>query len=250
MIFTAIVDSKKLKNYYEKRDCLNWQPLTLISKDTLALIENTKNEKSLLERFAAYSLLYYSARKIYDYKINSIKKTEIGKPYIDDELLNGKLFISISHSGSISAVTISDEGECGVDVQLLTDAKILENAEKRFLSSFDLSNSTFRSFDNSSDVFLSDDVGANSYSASKLRKSYLLIAEPCEFGFSFSPLNFISGKNDSLMKWTVSEALLKCSGGGFRDLEIINQINQQCDVRYCSFKLNNYTYGLAVSIKI
>ena len=250
MIFTAIVDSLKLKKYYEKRDCLDWQPLTLISKEIFDLIENTKNEKCRLERFAAYTLLYYSVEKIFDYRIRNIKKTESGKPYIDDESLKNKLFISISHSGSISAVTISDEAECGVDVQIMVDEKILQNVEKRFLGSIDLSDVKILPFNDGGDALSSADPSFVKLSANgfyNAKNNYLLYAEPCECGFSF--LDFLDNeeKNDLLKKWTISESLLKCSGGGFKDLSNIDEIKSRCDIFYCSFRVDNNACGIAVS---
>ena len=81
---TFIVNSKSLEKYYENRDCQIWQPLTLISEDILAYIEKAGNQQSRLERFAAYSLLFYLAKKFFGIKILSIGRDEFGKPYIKD----------------------------------------------------------------------------------------------------------------------------------------------------------------------
>ena len=84
---TFIVNSKSLEKYYENRDCQIWQPLTLISEDILAYIEKAGNQQSKMERFAAYSLLFYLAEKFFGIKILSIGRDEFGKPYIKDFLV-------------------------------------------------------------------------------------------------------------------------------------------------------------------
>ena len=142
---TFIVDSRALEKYYENRDC-HWQPLTLISDEIFEYIERAGNKQSKLERFAAYSLLFSMSEKIFGVRIKSLGRNEFGKPFIkeltkiggkiavsQDENPLKKISFSISHSGGFSAVTLSDEGECGVDIQVLPGRKTSERVEERFL---------------------------------------------------------------------------------------------------------------------
>lgn len=251
MIFSVIINSSTLKHIYEKRDCLNWQPLTLMSDEILELVEKTKNQKTRIERFAAYSLLFYVLEKIFGYKVKEIKKTEAGKPYINDDSIKDKLFISISHSGDISAVTVSNEGECGVDVQLLPNEQMMENVGKRFLGNFVLSNTDFSpmlesKYFSSSGEFI-DTMVLFDY-RNKVGSNIFLVAEYSKDGFVFTPFNFERDYNQILLnKWTACEALLKCSGGGFNDLKNLNEFKEKCGVYSFSFKVERDTYSLAVS---
>ena len=177
MICTILVDSEQIKKFCEKRDCRLWQPLTLISDETLKYIENTKNFSVRCERFSAYSVLFYATLKFFGRTITRLSRTDDGKPYISESRMvcetdetksivcdstksnkniataeNGEDFrnkldaengeklknihFSISHSGGICAVTLSDEGECGVDIQALPDIDRIARLEKRFADLF------------------------------------------------------------------------------------------------------------------
>ena len=83
MICTVLVDSEIVKEYYEKRDCLNWQPLTLIPKDILSYIDAQKNEKNKSERFASYALLFSLVPTFFGKIVENISRDEFGKPYFE-----------------------------------------------------------------------------------------------------------------------------------------------------------------------
>ena len=176
MILTVILNSEKLKNFYEGRDCQNWQPLTLISKETLEYIKSTADEKTRIDRFAAYSLLFSLADAFFGIRIKKIGRDEFGKPYIeeclkeDKEVSDGNLHFSISHSGGIVAVTLSEDAECGVDLQIMPSKDVSERLEKRLLSSFDVR-----------------DVSVIDSDMTLKNACRVYFAEPMEKGFSLYP---------------------------------------------------------------
>ena len=190
MILTVILNSEKLKNFYEGRDCQNWQPLTLISKETLEYIKSTADEKTRIDRFAAYSLLFSLADAFFGIRIKKIGRNEFGKPYIeeflkeDKEVSDGNLHFSISHSGGIVAVTLSEDAECGVDLQIMPSKDVSERLEKRLLSSFDVRDVSVMD----SDMTLKN--ACRVYYAEPMEKGFTLYPAP---GIKCKLLNDIQG---------------------------------------------------------
>ncbi len=281
MICTLIVNSEKLKNIYEKRDCPGWQPLTLISDETRAYIEKTGNERTRLERFAAYTLLFSAANDIFGAEIESISRDEFGKPYIsklkkssspkeekeiknstqvlssEKGVLGEKIYFSISHSDGIAAVTLSDEGECGVDLQAMPDGETAGRVEKRFLSSFviDEKNDCVATFQNikygkNSEKLLSAPLPRDLF--------FLCFAEPTGSGFDFlseppeKEFSFIKNDKDVkfsfLKKWTLCEAILKCSCAGFREIRNVNALKEQMNLWFTPFTVKEELFGLSVAL--
>ena len=136
MIYTVISDINNFKSAREsaqKRDCHNkWQPLTLIPKDVISYIENGKNDEVRLERFTAYSTLFFALFELYGKKDVTLCRTDSGKPYLIENGNASKIQISISHSDGLVSVALSDEGDIGVDIQSEIDESRAERLEKRF----------------------------------------------------------------------------------------------------------------------
>ena len=275
---TFIVDSKSLEKYYENRDCF-WQPLTLISEDIFEYIENTRNKQSKMERFAAYSLLFFLAEKIFGTRILSIGRSEFGKPFIKELSrvsengdfkncdLGKKIYFSISHSGAFAAVALSDEGDLGVDIQTLPDRKTSERIEERFLRdiSFDEKIGTFSSDKKglSEGLFASNGTKKRYSSLPSIALNMLYFAEPDSSGFSFKKCDLFTSidNNDPsltvcdekkyecafLKKWTVCEVILKCHGTGLKGLDKLLELYKKSEVYYSSLNLSNTVFGISVA---
>ena len=300
MIFTFITDSEKTKFFYEKRDCQNWQPLTLISRETLDYIEKAGNEGTRNERFAAYSLLFFAVNEFFGTRIISIIRDENGKPYMGECMAsdenckpyidkpmskNKKISFSISHSGGFAAVAISDEGECGIDIQLMPDAERRERIEKRFLRDFDFLEAkalkTVKNFyfaePNERGFDLKEIEVKGSNSSSEVKKieteensfSYLIKKIEAENNFSsdknssskeknrgqnehfpsnHAKIELLPSNEDSfLKKWTALEAMMKCSGGGFRNYPLVQEMFDKFEFRYTSLSMADLRHGATSS---
>ena len=275
MICTFIVDSENVKHFYEKRDCHIWQPLTLISAETLDYIKNTKNETTRLERFAAYSLLFFAASEIFGVKILRIDRNKNGKPFIAEAKKTHEpreIYFSISHSGDLCAVTLSDEGECGVDIQVEPKNYMAQRIEKRFLSSpilseaiesagiFEVKNSLL----SEEDSHFCEPVLPGK---TRVHKAFIYFAVADNVGFVFSvpqkmgvlfptlPAGEHSSvvdseakkKHNTLKKWTACEAILKCCGGGFGDFCLIEEMALKYVLISLELSLRDRIYSLTVA---
>ena len=133
MIYTVISDINNFKSAREsaqKRDCHNqWQPLTLIPRDVISYIENGKNDEVRLERYTAYSTLFFALFELYGKKDLTLCRTDSGKPYLIENGNASKIQIAFLSSPSpcclmkvfyhyITVCTIVQEVfECGGSVK-------------------------------------------------------------------------------------------------------------------------------------
>lgn len=78
----------------------------------------------------AYSMLAEIFAKKFNTPCPIIKKTEQGKPYFEAS----DIHFSISHGKGLAAVLLSNEGECGVDIEPQIESVTAEMIESRFLS--------------------------------------------------------------------------------------------------------------------
>ena len=265
MICTLIVNSETIKNIYEKRDCLSWQPLTLISDEIRMYVDNTRNEQNRIERFSAYSLLYFAINEFFERSDKRILRDENGKPYFPRLGDEADIFFSISHSGGMSAVTISDEGECGVDIQLMPEREMSERIEKRFLNSFHIDGSDKRisriGGDDQSESLLKENAHKQKrdFNTALPRRHFVYFAEPTDNGFKLlseqKEIRLLHEKmNDDfeirfLKKWTLCEAILKCFGSGFKDLRNLNTYMDSCDLWFSALGASEKIFGLSASVK-
>ena len=184
MIYTVICK-------YKKRDCLIWQSLSGIPEDIASLVKVGKSEKTRKERTLAYSALFFALKELFFVDSYSLLHTKDGKPYIECEK-NNPPKINISHSNSIAAVTLSDEGEVGVDIEVCEDGGRIKRLCERFFPDARLENSglNIRYL-----IFTLDDGGA--YSLTALDEG--ILRKP----------------DSSSSLWTHCEAIIKCDGRGF-----------------------------------
>ena len=84
-------------------------------------VKETKNVSLKKERTFSYLLLSYAYREIFGEPMPEIKRDGHGRPHF----VSGGIDFNISHSDSLAALIISDEGKVGVDIQK-TSVKVSE----------------------------------------------------------------------------------------------------------------------------
>lgn len=239
------------------------QPLSLLTEDIIKFIKETKNDKIRAERQLAYTTLLCGLRTFFDVEKCIIEKTPDGKPYVtvksvitdenkkyqknedltceiyshqknvvsssnfnvigDKDQKHKKLFISISHSDGAVAVSMSDEGEIGVDIQREISDEIAEKLNKRFIRNL---NTSVTSFNANYYYCKIDDNEA------QIIRIDLSDAEAYEF----------------TSKWSLSEATLKLHGRGFGDLSRLDDLItiSKTEIK----KMNNGSFSFIVATSI
>lgn len=155
-------------------------------------VKETKNVSLRKERTFSYLLLSYAYREIFGEPMPEIKRDGHGRPYF----VSGGVDFNISHSDSLAALIISDEGKVGVDIQK-TSAKVsealIEKVEK---------NSPYITM------------------AEKVTEPIFLKAKDGKF-LSSAPFFKRSSDIPFFKKWTEREALAKADGRGLSSLSKI-----------------------------
>lgn len=131
MIYTVCADYRKLLPGITDEEGGISSPFSLFPEELREYVRRPKTEEGKLSRLGGYLLLYHTVRFILgrvDFKIEFSKE---GKPYFASSEMKDISF-SISHSGGLCAVTLSDEGgKVGVDIQQETDTKKAERIKER-----------------------------------------------------------------------------------------------------------------------
>lgn len=85
------------------------------------------------EKDIGHTVAYAMLDTLYRSKFNTptpiIAKSELGKPYFVD----GSCHFSVSHGKGLCAVLLTDEGECGVDIELEIEENRAKKIDTRFL---------------------------------------------------------------------------------------------------------------------
>ena len=229
MIYTVISDINNFKSAREsaqKRDCHNqWQPLTLIPKDVISYIENSKNDEVRLERYTAYSTLFFALFELYGKKDLTLCRTDSGKPYLIENGNASKIQISISHSDGLVAVALSDEGDIGVDIQSEIDKSRAERLEKRFFTDINIKEEIF-----SHKLFML------SFTEENVKLEEFKNAKAKFDGFT--------------AKWAYCESIMKCDGGGFGSLDKIPNLKEKTKTIIYKINPDFKEFILAITKKV
>jgi phosphopantetheinyl transferase len=193
-----------------------------IPLEVMKHILKANNLRLRKERCAAYYLLSALCQKIIGF-VPKIEWNNIGKPCF----VNTCLHFNLSHTNNMVAVTLSDQGSVGVDVEGEIEEERAARLERRFFSELSISDRP-------------------------LKVQYFY----CQFGpigGKFIPLDECFSDCDSILKdstpiksfekifssesfaakWTLFEASLKCDGGGFTSLPCLNMLllETKADIR-------------------
>ncbi len=209
-------------------------------------INEAKNPESRIARLGAYSLLvgmydYLKGECCFQEKMPQICYTGGGKPYFleNNSLQNAPKF-NISHDLGLAVCVISNSCEVGVDVQSMPKRRLnLSRIADRFFA-------PLRRIDPLIPEEPEDD---------ELEVSVLFFTE-CGGELSLSELDKLSLKrvrdalssSDFLSKWTLLEAVLKMSGGGFGDSAAANELLANSDTVTFSLKHNGDEYFISAAV--
>ncbi len=241
MIYTVISGIEKIQIEQNRYCRIVGQPLSLLPEEVNEFICNTKNESLRAERRLAYTTLLCSLKVFFGIDNLTIAKNSYGKPYliyktekyqknedcqldevthqknkdlIKENYLNecksqekSQIYISISHSDGAVAVSLSDEGEIGVDIQSAIFSDRAERLKERFFDGLTVEG---------------ENIKVNYYFCSMTENKAVLS--------EIYPEPF---KNDFTAKWAYAESIMKLYGRGFGDIKEISSLahNSMTDIR-------------------
>lgn len=240
MIYTILCDAYGRDISVNKRDCCaKLQPLPSFTEEINEYIDKAKNQQTRDERLCAYTVLFASVNQLFGVKIPKIGRTYSGKPYIDGFADN--IFFNISHSDGLVAVSISDEGEIGVDIQSEVAPDRQERLENRFIPNLKLP-------EKSTDT---DTLDSNfTTDVTKSRKINYFLCEIHNDSLEFLEIQLQDAKNEDFStKWSYAESLIKLSGGGFADISSVDKISDNSRVELKELSINKKRFFLATAIK-
>lgn len=181
-------------------------------------------------------------------RMPSIKRTPEGKPYFAENP-HGASF-SISHAGEFAAVLLSDEGECGVDVEPELDYARAARIDKRFLSPLDLSMPKTNSQPEVIAQRLTTPVGFSGcceLTVGKIQDVISLSAYPREQRELRELDNTPS--LPPVSRWTLLEAVLKADGRGFSAYKSAHEIIPHSAARHYLYTEGERKYYISVAVK-
>ena len=204
--------------------------------DTLEFILGTRSDNLREQRLNSYSTLFLTLSTFFG--IEDAKIIRDGKPRV--AFSSGEeIYFNISHRIGISAVTVSDECEVGVDIEEEISSERCERIKDRYLSEFEFCNTGAHKrvyYLESSNSFVACHINSGNNNIERIMK----VAE-------FLP----GGKEneDVSSKWTALEAILKCDGRGFSALNDISTITSKTDLSRFVVFLKDKKYFLSVATK-
>ena len=152
------------------------------------------------EKDIGHTVVYAMLDTLYRAKFNTptpvIEKNEYGKPYFTD----GSCHFSISHGKGLCAVLLTDEGECGVDIEPEIEETRAKKIDTRFLSDRLPVRPLKR------DIELRQELTGGENAQEPKPSGEVEIQGVEVESFDKMPIT---------AKWTVLEAVLKMSGEGF-----------------------------------
>ena len=221
MIYLCLTD-------VEKMDCrLLRQSIDLISKDISEYIENTKNEKQKSARICAYSSLFFALGELFDEKKCDIKFTSDKKPYLTGT--KRKIHINLSHTDTLCAVCLSDEGEVGIDLQDEINTERVKRLNNRFFSEIILQSEQKNSYK----LFMIESENGKMRLNDNIERNIQIIENTADF----------------TERWSLGESILKCYGTGFKNVSDVSKIQEQYDCTTFRFIKENKQFALSLSIK-
>ena len=185
------------------------------------------------EKDIGHTVAYAMLDTLYRAKFNTptpvIAKSELGKPYFVD----GSCHFSISHGKGLCAVLLTDEGECGVDIE----PEIEENRAKKIDTRFLCDRLPVRPLKR--DIELRQELtgGAN---AQEPKPSGKVEIQEIEVGGA-------EGLTTTA-KWTVLEAVLKMSGEGFAAFSKRLEIAEGARTKTLLFANENRAFYVTLAI--
>ena len=185
-----------------------------LSSEVMAKISRTANRSLKNERISAYTLLTRAISEKNACEADIIF-SETGKPLVKSK----KIDISLSHTkNGVAAAIYQGSGSVGIDIEEISEKN--EERAERFLKRYGLSDLSLK----------------------KMDSGKIIIDSEC----NIIPDNFEGC--GYLRSWTLTEALLKCRGGGFSSLPDIDLLKNGCEA--CSMKIRLYERDFIFSVVV
>lgn len=231
-------------------------------------------DKVKLERYTAYRLLSDILKKNFDCDPESLalEFEEGGRPYLHKDGVRSAIDFSISHSGELVLVAVSDSVRVGADLQKEVSAALGERLDKRFVLSASIvphrekislftedspaaaakilkktaQNPEGLPTEGSGEMLLSGarDGGIASYGVA-----------PCSGAASpavaiATPGSATCRELDKTELWATAEALLKLDGRGFSAYSLLSEIlsEKSLGVACASFAFGDRNYAAALCV--
>jgi len=192
MIYTVIADYRKLSFEAVSAGRL----YSSLPAELREYIEKPSSDEAKASRLGAYLLLFHSVRFLFGKDALPVCFSENGKPGFSSEDPHSALRFNLSHSGGLCAVALSDEGgDMGVDIQEKIDRERAMRLKERFM------NYSIRTLAKIEPIYL---FGAFSSDGN------CMFAEIPDRGLALGNIN-----EEPTDLWALTEAILKCDGGGF-----------------------------------
>jgi phosphopantetheinyl transferase len=209
----------------------------------------TANKALKAERIGAYIALKEIYSALFSSGMPPILRDEYGKPYFKE----GEIAFNYSHINGVVAVgfmlyggeNLDTPPAIGVDIEWIIEDERARRIEKRYTSAPDYN------------ILGAQEGEMNiDYRAARLDEVGRLIW--CDEGACFEREKLseiqkmdsdnIAKSDDITARWTILEASLKASGGGFRDLERINEIFSRTSIRVVKGSAQGRQYMLSVAL--
>ena len=235
-------------------------------------------DKVKLERYTAYRLLSDILKKEFDCDPESLalEFEEGGRPYLHKDGVRSAIDFSISHSGELVLVAVSDSVRVGADLQKEVSAALGERLDKRFVLSASIvphrekislftedspaaaakilkktaQNPEGLPTEGSGEMLLrgSRDGGIASHGVASCSG-----VAPCSGAASLAvatPSSATCRELDKTELWATAEALLKLDGRGFSAYSSIGEIlsEKRVGVACASFAFGDINYAAALCV--
>lgn len=198
--------------------------------------------------FAAHRTLEIMYRSIFNERLPETERTPEGKPYLRENPHG--VYFNVSHTDSYAAVLLTDEGECGVDIEAELPPARAERIDRRYLSGLDMSVDTLATQPQIIAARLPSPLDVTDLCELCAVKSQ---KKPdgmrCQSGeISLTELE-ISNELSAVSRWTLLEAVLKADGRGFAAYKEADDIKAACVARHYLYKDGENKLYISVAIK-
>ncbi|MBR2930007.1 MAG: hypothetical protein IKC32_02140 [Clostridia bacterium] len=178
-------------------------------------------DDAVRDNLSSYIALKLSYERLGLGELPEVYRSSEGRPVLD--LKEKKMSVSISHRRGVSLIGISDEGAIGVDVEIYDGKKDMLSLIKRFAPRM---------------LEAGSDKGKIELYFSRLSRDGSLdsFIKVDEIENKSLQIEYLSPKDDPYCAWVGLESVLKLEGGGFDDLDRLDELLDVSTV--CSLTLS------------
>lgn len=212
----------------------------------LAGVLSVRESVRRTESAAAYILLYEAWRYIGLGELPQLLRAEGGKPYISGEagekrkgdILPERSFpgFNLSHRPGVALLALSDEGECGADIEADLDGDRIDRVAKRYLAGCDFYAS--EELDVQIVFCIMDNDG-----------SVVFIENHDDFDKYDLHIEEKESIDSPNLGWSALEAVLKLSGGGFGDYRSREELISGAAIGAFWAKIRDKEYSICVAVE-